>query len=75
MTRLEYKKIQVATRKKSRDLLDRVIAADVQSPPDLHYLWTFMQEKNRGLESCIDVIYCLGYLDCEAEKESKEVQA
>lgn len=49
MTRLEYKKIQVATRKKSRDLLDRVIAADVQSPPDLHYLWTFMQEKKQGI--------------------------
>lgn len=38
MTRLEYKKIQIATRKKCHDLLERVIAANVQSPPDLHYL-------------------------------------
>lgn len=49
MTRLEYKKIQIATRKKCHDLLERVIAADVQSPPDLHYLWTFMQEKKQGI--------------------------
>ena len=75
MTRLEYKKIQVATRKKSRDLLDKIIAADVPYPSDLHYLWEFMQANNMGLRICLGYIYSLGYLDCEAEKESKEVQA
>lgn len=34
-------------------------AAGLVYPPDLHYLWEFMQEKNIGLPYCLVMIYNL----------------
>lgn len=63
MTQLEYKKIRMERRKKSRNLLDRAQALGVTYPPDLHYFWEFMQEKDIGLSYCLGMIYNLGFLD------------
>ena len=63
MTQFEYKKMRMERRKKSRELLDRAKATGLVYPPDLHYLWEFMQEKNIGLPYCLGMIYNLGFTD------------
>lgn len=63
MTQLEYKKMRMERRKKSRELLDRAKAAGFTYPPDLHYLWEFMRDKNIGLSYCLGMIYNLGFID------------
>lgn len=70
MTQLEYKKMRMERRKKSRELLDRAKAAGSTYPPDLWYFWDFMQEKNIGLPYCLGMIYNLGFLD--GRKEIKQ---
>lgn len=63
MTQLEYKKMRMERRRKSCELFDRAKAADLMYPPDLYYLWDFMQEKNIGLPHCLGMIYNLGFID------------
>lgn len=69
MTRLEYKTMRAARRRKNRELLDRAKTIDAY-PADLHYFWDFMQEKNIGLPFCLGMIYNLGFLD-GSEKKAK----
>lgn len=71
MTRLEYKKICAERRKKSRDLLDKAKSEGYEYPPDLHYFWDFMQEKNIGLQYCLGMIYNLGLLDGMQRTETR----
>ena len=63
--KIEYKKIRMDRRRKSRELLDKAKTAGFSYPPDLHYFWEFMQEKNIGLPYCLGMIYNLGYLDAK----------
>ena len=63
MTQLEYKKMRMERRKKSRELLDRAKSAGFTYPPDLYYLWDFMRDKNIGLSYCLGMIYNLGFID------------
>ncbi len=63
MTQLEYKKMRMERRKKSRELLDRAKSVGFTYPQDLHYLWDFMRDKNIGLPYCLGMIYNLGFLD------------
>lgn len=69
-TKLEYLKRRAARRKKSRELWDRAMTAGFSYPPDLHYFWEFMREKNIGLPYCLGMIYNLGFLDGQ-EKGNK----
>lgn len=74
---IKYKKIRMERRRKSRELLDRAKSAGFCYPPDLHYFWEFMQEKNIGLPYCLGMIYNLGYLNGRnqtAGQEAKKVK-
>ena len=59
-------------RRRSRELLDKARTAGVSYPPDLHYFWEFMQEKNIGLSCCLGMIYNLGYLNAKEDARPKE---
>lgn len=65
MTEIEYKKMRMERRKKSRELLERAKSVGFVYPPDLHYLWEYMQDKNIGLPFCLGMIYQLGYSDAK----------
>lgn len=71
MTKLEYAKIRNERRSKSRELLDRAKTAGFTYPPDLHYFWDFMQDKNIGPPYCLGMIYNLGYLAGKTEGGTK----
>ena len=63
MEQLEYKKMRMERRKKSRELLDRAKSVGFTYPPDLYHLWYFMWDKNIGLSYCLGMIYNLGFID------------
>lgn len=65
MTQIEYKKIRMERRKKSRELLEQARSVGFVYPADLHYFWEYMQEKNIGLPFCLGMIYQLGYADAK----------
>ena len=75
MTKLEYKKMEMERRKKSRELLDKAKAAGFSYPPDLHYFWQYMQDKKIGLPYCLGMIYNLGLLDgCQKDQRIAELE-
>lgn len=63
MTKAEYKKMRLETHKKTVERFDRAKKVGWEYPPDLHYLWDFMQKKSIGLPYCLGMIYNLGLLD------------
>lgn len=63
MTKAEYNKMRLERHKKNVEQFDRAKKVGCEYPPDLHYLWDFMQKKNIGLPYCLGMIYNLGLLD------------